>query len=47
MTFIQITDPHCVPGDRLLYGISPRDRLADAVALVNERFSDAELVLVT
>jgi 3',5'-cyclic-AMP phosphodiesterase len=47
VTFIQITDPHCVPGDRLLYGTSPRDRLGDAVALVNERFSDAELVLVT
>lgn len=47
MTFIQITDPHFTPGDRLLYGTSPRDRLAAGVDLVNDRFGDAELVLVT
>jgi 3',5'-cyclic-AMP phosphodiesterase len=47
LTFIQITDPHLLPGGRSLYGTSPRDRLADAVDLVNTRFANAELVLVT
>lgn len=47
MSFIQITDPHLLPGDRLLYGTSPRARLADAIELINERFADTELVLVT
>lgn len=47
MSFIQITDTHFVPGDKLLYGTSPKKRLAAAVDLINRFHGDAEAVLVT
>ncbi|UUX51181.1 phosphodiesterase [Nisaea acidiphila] len=47
MSFIQITDTHFVPGDALLYGTSPKKRLAQAVDLIRRFHGDAEAVLLT
>ena len=45
--FIQVTDVHFVPGDGLLYGLSPKARLAEGVALINRDHGDCGFVLVT
>ena len=47
MSFIQITDPHFVPGDELLYDMSPRARLAEGIALINREHASEDFVLVT
>lgn len=47
MKIIHITDTHLVlPGQRL-YGLDPRGRLDAAVADINRRHGDADLVVVT
>lgn len=47
MTFVQITDTHFVPGDDLLYGMRPRDRLATGLEVINGREDEASFMLVT
>ena len=47
MKFVQLTDPHFVPGDGRLYGLSPRDRLRPAIADINANHGDAAFVIVT
>lgn len=47
MGFIQITDTHFVPGDELLYDMSPKQRLGQGIAQINCNHADAEFVLVT
>lgn len=47
MSFIQITDTHFVPGNKLLYGLSPAARLSAGVQLINEKHGDAEFVIGT
>ncbi|WP_193187009.1 phosphodiesterase [Nisaea sediminum] len=47
MSFIQITDTHFVPGDRLLYGTSPKKRLGAGIELIRRFHTDAEAVLLT
>ena len=47
MSFIQITDLHFVPGDKPLYGTSPKQRLADGVSLIRRDHGDVDCVLAT
>ncbi len=47
MAFIQLTDLHFVPGDDLLYGTSPKARLAPVIERVNAEHADADFILVT
>ncbi len=47
MSFIQITDTHFLNDDRLLYGTSPIDRLAQGVEMINRDHKDADFVLAT
>lgn len=47
MSFIQITDTHFVPGDRLLHGTSPKQRLGAGIDLIRRFHGDAEAVLLT
>lgn len=44
---ITLTDIHILPGDQLLIGIDPKERLALAVDHINRTQSDAELVIIT
>lgn len=47
MSFIQITDPHFLPGDTEFYGHSPRARLLEGVELINREHRDCQFVLAT
>jgi len=47
MKFIHLTDPHFAPPGKLLYGLNPREGLDAAVADINARHVDADLVVVT
>jgi 3',5'-cyclic AMP phosphodiesterase CpdA len=47
MSFVQLTDTHLVPGDSLLHGLSPRERLARGLALIEREHGDAAFVLIT
>lgn len=47
MGFIQMTDTHFVPGDALLYDMSPKARLAEGIDLVNRDHADEAFILVT
>ncbi len=47
MGFIQLTDLHFVPGDASLYGMRPKDRLAEGVAMINASHADEDCVFVT
>jgi 3',5'-cyclic AMP phosphodiesterase CpdA len=46
MKFIHLTDTHVI-GEGLLYGQNPAERLARAVASINDEHGDAEFVVVT
>jgi 3',5'-cyclic AMP phosphodiesterase CpdA len=46
-SFIQTTDTHFVPGDRTLYGTSPKVRLAEGIALINRDHASADFLLIT
>ena len=47
MSFIQITDLHFVPGDKPLYGTSPKQRLAEGVSLIRRDHGDVDCVIAT
>jgi 3',5'-cyclic-AMP phosphodiesterase len=47
MSFIQITDLHFVAGDELLYDMSPKARLAEGIALINEEHAGEDFVIIT
>jgi len=47
MKLIQITDIHCVPGRRLLYGLNPYERLRSCIADINTNHADADLCIIT
>lgn len=47
MAFIQITDLHFVPPDEALFGLSPVERLAPAIEMINRDHANAEFVLIT
>jgi 3',5'-cyclic-AMP phosphodiesterase len=50
MTFkkiITLTDIHIMPGNQLLIGIDPKERLALAVDHINRTQSDADLLIIT
>jgi len=47
MAFIQVTDVHFVPEGRQLYDMSPRDRLAAGITLINREHADCGFVLLT
>ncbi|MEM7176780.1 MAG: phosphodiesterase [Pseudomonadota bacterium] len=47
MAFVQITDLHFVPAGETLFGLSPAERLARAIELINRDHSNAEFVLIT
>lgn len=47
MKFIHLTDPHVISGGLPLYGRDPAAGLAAAIADINARHADAELVVVT
>lgn len=47
MGFIQITDTHFVPNDELLYDMSPKQRLAQGVEMINRDHADESFVLIT
>ena len=47
MKLIQVSDLHFVPPGTRLFGIDPRERLAAAIADINEKHADAELCLFT
>lgn len=44
---VVLTDLHITPGNQLLIGIDPKERLALAVDHINRTQSDAELVIIT
>jgi 3',5'-cyclic-AMP phosphodiesterase len=44
---ITLTDIHILPGDQLLIGIDPKERLAQAVDHINRTQSDADLLIIT
>lgn len=44
---ITLTDIHITPGNQLLIGIDPKERLALAVDHINRTQSDADLVIIT
>jgi len=45
--FIHLTDPHVISGGLPLYGRDPAAGLAAAVADINARHADAEMVVMT
>lgn len=47
MSFVQVTDTHFVPGDSLLYGLSPKDRLARGIAVIERDHRDTAFVIIT
>lgn len=47
MKLIHLTDTHMVPAPRTLFALDPRERLRPAVADINRRHPDAEMVVVT
>ncbi len=47
MRFIHLTDTHIVPGDATLHGSSPKQRLTEGMALINEAYSDVDFILIT
>ncbi|HMB48067.1 MAG TPA: phosphodiesterase [Afifellaceae bacterium] len=47
MKFIHLTDPHVISGGLPLYGRDPAAGLAAAVADINARHADAEMVVMT
>jgi len=47
MSFIQITDTHFVPGDQLLYGMSPYARLSAGIQMINQEYSEFDFVIAT
>lgn len=47
MKFIHLTDPHVISGGLPLYGRDPAAGLAAAIADINTRHGDAELVAIT
>lgn len=47
MKFIHITDPHIVPAPQTLCALDPRERLARAIADVNQHHADACSAILT
>ena len=47
MKLIQLTDLHLVPSGERLYGIKPQQRLAAALANIELRHPDADLLVIT
>ena len=47
MKILQISDMHLTGDDRLLFGSSPRDRLAAAIDVIRREHADAEFCLFT
>ena len=47
MKFLHISDLHMVPGNALLYGLNPQERLRACVAHINLHHPDAKCAIVT
>lgn len=47
MKFLHISDLHMVPGNALLYGLNPQERLRACVAHINLHHADAECAVIT
>ncbi len=47
MKFLHISDLHMVPGNALLYGLNPQERLRACVAHVNLHHADAKCAVIT
>ncbi|MEM1275726.1 MAG: metallophosphoesterase, partial [Pseudomonadota bacterium] len=47
MAFIQLTDLHFVPPGEELFDLSPADRLAPAIEIINRDHRDAAFLLIT
>ena len=45
MKFVHVSDLHMVPGNALLYGLNPQERLRACVAHINLHHADAELAV--
>jgi len=47
LKFIHMTDTHLLDGDRLLYGVSPKDRLTACFRHIKTNHPDAAFVVIT